>query len=317
VKIVFLGTPAMAVPSLESLVRAGHDIVQVVTRADRPLGRSARLQPPPVKQAALSLELPVLQPKRVRSAAFVDGLAALVPDLLVVVAYGRILPRAVLDVAPHGAINVHFSLLPKYRGAAPVQWALAQGETATGVTTMQIDEGLDEGDVLLRRECAIEAGEHAPSLSRRLSALGAELLVETVERLGSLTPEPQDHDAASFAPLLSAADGAVDPGALTASEIAGRIRGFDPWPGVWLERAGKRLRLIEAVARGRTNDLAEPGTLLPLDEGALPLVCAGSTLLFVTDVQPEGKRAMPVADAVNGRQLAPGDRLLWLHRSSG
>ena len=291
-KIVFLGTPAMAVPSLESLVRAGHDLVQVVTRADRPLGRSA---------------------------SFVEGLSALAPELLVVVAYGRILPRAVLDVAPHGAINVHFSLLPNYRGAAPVQWALARGEATTGVTTMQIDEGLDEGDVLLRRECAIEPGEHAPSLNRRLSALGAELLVETVERLaaGSLTPEPQEHDAATFAPLLTAADGAVDPGALQASEIAGRIRGFDPWPGVWLERAGKRLRLIDADERSGRDERAEPGTLLELDEGALPLVCAGGTLLFLTEVQPEGRRVMPVADAVNGRQLAPGDRLLWLHRSRG
>ena len=232
------------------------------------------------------------------------------PDVLVVVAYGRILTRAVLDLAPRGAVNVHFSLLPAYRGAAPVQWALARGERVTGVTTMHIDEELDSGDVFLRTEVPVEPGEHAPSLQDRLSVVGAELLVETLAGLeaGTIEPRPQDPSQVTLAPLLTVADGEVDP-SLEAAEIEGRVRGFDPWPGVWLGRGGKRLRLVEAADTGRADAEAEPGRVLALEEDGLLVACGGGTLLRVGSIQPEGRRVMSARDAVNGRQLRPGDRL--------
>jgi methionyl-tRNA formyltransferase len=252
-----------------------------------------------VKSAAVELGLEVLQPTRVRGAAFAEALRRCDPRLLVVVAYGRILPEAVLAIAPAGAINVHFSLLPKYRGAAPVQWALARGERVTGVTTMQVVEELDAGDVLLQRELRIEPGEHAPDLERRLSDLGAELLVETLTGLdaGKLEPVPQDAVFATHAPLLRADHGAVDPG-LHANEIEGRIRGFDPWPGVWVARTGR-------IADGPPA----PGRILGVEGEAILLACGGGSVLCVRRVQPEGRRVMLALDAVNGRQLAIGDRL--------
>jgi methionyl-tRNA formyltransferase len=312
VRIVFLGTPRAAVASLEALVARGHEVVLVVTRADRPVGRSGRPAPPPVKSAATALGLAVHQPTRVKNRAFVEELSRRRPDVLVVVAYGRILTRRVLDVAPAGAINVHFSLLPKYRGAAPVQWALAHGEQTTGVTTMQIDEQLDAGDLLGQCTVSVLPGEHAPSLEARLAEKGAALLVDTLERLraGELEPRSQDDAAATYAPLLTPADGEVDPSALTASEIGGRVRGFDPWPGVWLMRRGKRVRLLEAREAGQRRPGAEPGAVVEFADGALLVACRDGSLLRVTRVQPEGRRAMAARDAVNGRQLVPGDRLV-------
>jgi len=313
VRIVFLGTPGVAVVSLKALLVAGHDVPLVVTRVDRPAGRSGRPAPPPVKRAAAELGLEVYQPTKVRGRAFPEELARHRPDVLVVVAYGRILTRQVLELAPAGAVNVHFSLLPKYRGAAPVQWALAHGETLTGVTTMQIDEQLDTGDILLQREVPIEPGEHAPSLQERLAVVGADLLVETMDRMrdGTLERRPQDPAGASLAPVIHRADGEVDPG-LAASEIEGRVRGFDPWPGVWLGREGKRLRWIEATDTGRVDPAAAPGTVFGLEGEGLIVACGGGTLLRVTSIQPEGRRVMSARDAVNGRQIRPGDRLTQL-----
>jgi len=311
VRIVFLGTPVVAVRSLQAIHAAGHEVPLVVTRPDRPRGRSGRALPPPVKSAAVELGLEILQPARVRGATFVEELRRCEPRVLVVVAYGRILPEAVLAVAPAGAINVHFSLLPKYRGAAPVQWALAHGERVTGVTTMQVVEELDAGDVLLQRELRIESGEHAPDLERRLSVLGAELLVDTLTRLdaGKLDPVPQDPALATHAPLLRADHGAIDPG-LEAHEIEGRIRGFDPWPGAWVVRAGRRLRLVEAVDTGRVAEGSPPaGQILGVANEAILLACGGGSVLCVRRVQPAGRRVMLARDAVNGRQLAIGDRL--------
>lgn len=309
-KVVFLGTPAPAVPSLAALVEAGHDVGLVVTNPDRPAGRSRRPAPPPVKVAAEERGLPVLQPRGVRGASVLDRLRACAPDVLVVVAYGRILPRPLLDVAPSGAVNVHFSLLPAYRGAAPVQWALARGERATGVSTMRLDEGMDTGPVLLRREVAIAPGEHAPALQERLAAVGARLLVETLAGLadGTLAGTPQDHAAATAAPLLSRADGEIDPG-LTAREIEGRVRGFDPWPGVWLAADGQRVRLVDVVALADERDAAAPGTVLGVDGDALRLACGGGTVLAIRRAQPAGRRAITGRDLVNGRVVAPGSRL--------
>jgi methionyl-tRNA formyltransferase len=310
VKIVFLGTPRVAVPSLEALLDAGHAVPLVVTQPDRPVRRSRQPVAPPVKEAALAHGIDVLQPLKVRTRAFREALAAAEPEALVVVAYGRILTTKALEIAPHGAINVHFSLLPLYRGAAPVQWALANGDDVTGVTTMQINEKMDEGDVLLEREVPIAPGEHAPALQERLSVIGAELLLETLDGVsaGTVTPRPQDHDRATTAPLLAATDGEVDPG-LPARTIEGRIRGFDPWPGVWVSRAGKRLRLLEGAAVAGASSGEAAGTVVGLEDGGLAMVCGGGTLLALERVQPEGRRALSIRDAINGRQLVPGDRL--------
>lgn len=309
-RIVFFGTPPTAVPSLEALLDAGHRPSLVVTQPDRPAGRGRSPVAPPVKRAAVEHGLDLVQPGKVRTRAFRERLAACEPDLLVVVAFGRILSSRVLGLARHGAINVHFSLLPRYRGAAPVQWALARGESLTGVTTMLMNEKMDEGDILMVREVGIEPGEHAPSLQERLSRVGAELLVETLDELrgDSLEPRPQDHSAATLAPLLERKHGYVDAGH-PASEIEGRIRGFDPWPGVWLSRGGRRVRLVDARALDEKPVSAPPGSLLELRDEGMVMACGEGTSLLLFQVQSEGRRVLGVRDAVNGRQLAVGDRL--------
>jgi methionyl-tRNA formyltransferase len=310
VRLVFLGTPQAAVSSFHALIDAGHDVPLVVTQPDRPAGRSRRPVAPPVKQAALERGSRVFQPAKVRNRAFREELATASPDLLVVVAYGRILPGPVLRLAARGAVNVHFSLLPAYRGAAPVQWALARGEERTGVTTMMMNERMDEGDILLQREVPIEAGEHAPRLEARLAGVGAELLLETLAGIeaGKVVPRPQRHERATLAPLLSRPDGEIGPG-LSASEIEGRVRGFDPWPGVWLRRSGRRLRIVEARALAGAGESEPAGTITELAPEGLIMICGGGTRLLLTRVQPEGRRVLTARDAVNGRQLQPGDRL--------
>lgn len=311
-RIAFLGTPLAAVPSLEALASAGHTIAAVVTQPDRPWGRSAAPQSPAVKRAAAQLGAEVLQPTRLRDGRLVGLLAAQRLDALVVVAYGRILPSDLLGVATNGAVNLHFSLLPLYRGAAPVQWALARGERVTGVTTMLINEGLDEGDIFMQRRVEIEPDEHAPELEGRLARIGAGLLVETLEGLaaGRLVARPQDPATATLAPRLCPADGWVDP-AWTAATIEGRVRGFDPWPGAWLRRGERRIRLIDAAVRQAASaDLArQPGEITALVEGGLVMVCGEGTELLVRRIQPEGRRVLEARDAVNGRILRPGD---WL-----
>jgi methionyl-tRNA formyltransferase len=224
-KLVFMGTPAFAVPTLEQTVAAGHQVVAVFTQPDRPKGRGQKDSMPPVKQAALRLALPVYQPERVRRPEVVEQLRELAPDAMVVVGYGQIIPKAILDIPPHGIINVHASLLPKYRGAAPIQWAIARGETRTGVTTMRINEGLDTGDMLLKWETEIGPDENAVELGARLAEAGADLLVRTLAELAAIQPQPQDDAQATYAPILKKEDGKID-WRLPAREILNRIRGF-------------------------------------------------------------------------------------------
>lgn len=314
-RLVFLGTPRTALPTLEALVRSGHDVTRVVTRPDRPAGRSGKAIPPPVKVLAEELGLSVQQPGKIRGAAFLEELREQRPEALVVVAYGRILPEPVLQLAPARAINLHFSLLPRYRGAAPVQWALANGEESTGVTTMQISARLDEGDLLLQEEVAIRNGERNPELQERLATIGATLVLRTLEEqaAGKLDARPQDPARATYAPILTAADGEIDPG-LTAREIEGRVRGFDPWPGVWVGNGGRRLRLIEVEKLEQTASGAPPGEVLELAGEGLVVACGEGTRLSVIRIQPEGRRVIRARDAVNGRQLRPGDRLEKLER---
>jgi methionyl-tRNA formyltransferase len=305
-----MGTPEPALPSLNAILDAGHGVSLVCTQPDRPVGRKREPQAPPVKTRALACGLRVIQPEKVRTKEFLDAIVEATPDVIVVVAYGRLLTRPVLDAARHGAINLHFSLLPELRGAAPVQWALARGAEQTGVTTFRLDEGLDTGDLLKQRRVAIEPDEHAPALAARLAVTGATLLVETLAGLasGTIAPEPQDHRAATNAPILTREDGWWS-GAWAARDLEGRVRGFDPWPGVWVTRGGKRLRIVKAKALAGTPSTAEPGTVLSLESDGLDVACAGGTVARIDAVQPEGGRAMSVKEAVNGRLLSPGDRV--------
>ena len=252
----------------------------------------------------------MIQPEKVRTPDFLAAIAAAAPDVIAVVAYGRILTRPVREAARMGAVNLHFSLLPAYRGAAPVQWALARGERLTGVTTFRLDDGLDTGEILASRKVPILPGEHAPALLARLAVEGAALLVGTIVGLaaGSIRPMPQDANFATAAPLLAAEHGFWDP-AWTASELSGRVRGFDPWPGVWATSAGRRIRLVEADPVPEAITDAAPGTILALDGDAVRVACAAGTAAAISSLQPEGGRAMRGRDAVNGRLLTPGVRL--------
>ena len=299
-----MGTPSFAVPSLERAVAAGHNVVAVFTQPDRPKGRGHKDAMPPVKEAALRLGLPVHQPERVRRPEIVEQLRALAPEAMVVVGYGQIIPKTILDIPPQGIINVHASLLPKYRGAAPIQWALARGETRTGVTTMRINEGLDTGDMLLKWETAIGSDENAVELSQRLAVAGAELLVRTLAELATIRPEPQDDSQATYAPILKKEDGKID-WQLSAQEILNRIRGFEPWPGGYGFLRGQRLQIWTA-AIGEMK--LSPGTLRTAHH-KLYAGCGRDESIELREIQLEGKKRMPVAAFLNGFPLS-GDEVL-------
>jgi methionyl-tRNA formyltransferase len=306
-----MGAGAFAVPSLEALVAAGHELAALVTQPDREKGRGQALAAPPTKPAAERLGLPVLQLRRVREPEAQEALRALRPELQVVVAFGQILPRSVIDLAPRGTVNVHGSLLPRYRGAAPIQWAIANGESETGVTTMLIDEGLDTGPTLLKRALAIGSEETAAELEPRLARLGAELLVETVRGLadGSLSPQAQDHALATHAPILKKEDGRVD-WSRPAAPIAWRARGFSPWPGAFTAHDGRLLKLLRVSPdTAPAGASPKPGTLLACASDGVVVACGEGTALRLLDVQPESRRAMPAAAWAAGARLRPGARL--------
>jgi methionyl-tRNA formyltransferase len=310
-RLVFLGTPAFAVPTLERLVEAGRQIVLVVTQPDRPRGRGQKLAASAIKEAAMRLGLPVFQPERLRRPEAVARLRALAADAMVVVGYGQIIPQSVIDLAPLGIINVHASLLPKYRGAGPVQWAILNGETTTGVTTMRIDAGLDTGDMLLKARTEIGADETAIELGTRLALIGADLLVETLERLagGSLTPEKQNPAEATYAPLLKKEDGLID-WRRPAAAIHNRVRGLQPWPGAYTRIDGQTLHIWRArpfieTARA-SNGACVPGRVVSLK----PLVVScGEGALELLEVQLEGRKRLSAADFINGRHLTENDSL--------
>jgi methionyl-tRNA formyltransferase len=309
VRVVFLATGAFAIPSLEALAGAGHEVAALVTQPDRESGRGRVLTPPKVKPVAERLGIPVLQLERVRAADAQAALRELRPELSVVVAFGQILPRAVIDIAPHGTVNVHASLLPRWRGAAPIQWAIASGDATTGVTTMQIDEGLDTGPLLLARELAIGSRETASELEPRLARLGGELLVETIAGLerGTLSPVPQDASRATHARILTKEDGRVD-WTQPASVVANRARGFHPWPGAATAHEGRLLKLLRVVETAGAST-AQPGTVTAVDAQGFVVACGGGSLLHVEEVQPESRRAMPAAAWALGARLAAGARL--------
>src|SRR5580765_1353237 len=308
-KLVFCGTPQFAVPTLERLAAAGFNIHLVVTQPDRPQGRGMELTAPPVKQSALKLDLPIIQPEKIKkNEEFQSQLRALNPDVIIVVGYGRIIPPWMLELPPYGNINVHASLLPKYRGAAPIQWSIAEGDTVTGVTTMLLNEGLDTGDVLLQKEMAIRPEDTAVTLAPRLAELGADLLVETLRGLEQkqITAVPQDHAQATLAPILKKEDGLVD-FSRTAAVIHNRLRGFQPWPGAYTQFCGKNLKFISAKPEDTPSNL-NPGELRVGDE-KLFVGCGSRTVLQLLQVQPEGKKAMSAREFVNGYRPAAGERL--------
>jgi methionyl-tRNA formyltransferase len=295
VKLVFMGTPAFAVPSLERTIEAGHDVAAVFTQPDRPKGRGQKDAVSSVKEAAVRLGLAVHQPERVRSPEVAEQLRGMAPEAMVVVGYGQIIPQAILNIPPQGIINVHASLLPKYRGAAPIQWAIARGETHTGVTTMRINRGLDTGDVLMKCETAIGSEENAVELGQRLAVAGAELLVRTLAELSSIRPEPQDDSQATYAPILKREDGKID-WQLSAREILNRIRGFEPWPGGYGFLHGMRLQIWSASAG---EHKLPPGTL-HVENRKLYVGCGSGESIELREVQLEGKKRMSAAAFLNG-----------------
>ncbi len=304
-KLVYLGTPEFAVPPLEALLEAGHEVAAVYTQPDRPKGRGGELAAPPVKECALRHGLTVYQPERVRRPDVVEQLRAINPDAMAIVGYGQIIPQSIIDIPKWGIINVHASLLPLYRGAAPIQWAIANGETRTGVTTMQIDAGLDTGDVLLRWETEIGAEETAPSLGARLSVAGAELLVRTFDGLarGAIVASPQDDALATLAPILKKEDGRVD-WAWPAAKIIARCRGFQPWPGAYVEFRGQTLQILNSAA---AEGEGVPGSILP-DRKRL-LVACGDGAIELREVQLQGRKRINGQDFRNGQRLLDNDRL--------
>jgi methionyl-tRNA formyltransferase len=301
-KLVFMGTPQAAVPSLERLIADGHQIAAVYTQPDRPSGRGQKLALPPVKQLAMQHGLEIRQPVKIRPDEVYEEFRSSHAEAAIVVAYGRILPERWLNAFPYGAINVHFSSLPKYRGAAPVNWAIANGETETGVTTMKMDVGLDTGDILLQRSAAIGPEENAVDLMQRLSIVGAELLSETLTDINSITARRQDESAATLAPILHKQNGLID-WSWPASEIANRVRGFQPFPTSFTFHDGQRLTIWKAAADGEDHDGA--GRVIVASGDQLVVAC-GSGVLSITELQPEGKRRMNVRDFLNGAKLAVG-----------
>jgi methionyl-tRNA formyltransferase len=305
--LVFCGTPRFAVPTLEKLAQSGCNIALVVTQPDRPKGRGLELAPSPVKQSALQLGLSVTQPDKIKTNdEFRAQLTALKLDAIVIVGYGRIIPQWMLDLPPLGNINLHASLLPKYRGAAPIQWAIARGETVTGVTTMRIDAGLDTGDILLQRELPIAADDTAETIAPRLAAIGADLTVETMRGLHarSIHPCPQDPAQATLAPILKKTDGLAD-FSLLATEIFNRIRGFQPWPGVYTEFRGKTLQIWKALPLGHALPEAE----LKSEGDRLLVGCGSHSSLELIELQLEGKKRMSASDFLHGYRPKPGERL--------
>ncbi len=305
--LVFCGTPHFAVPTLERLVEAGFHVQLVVTQPDRPKGRGLELIPSPIKQRALLSGLPIIQPETIKNNdTFRAELTALKPDAIIVVGYGRIIPQWMLDLPPLGNINLHASLLPSYRGAAPIQWAIARGETVTGVTTMKLDTSLDTGDILLQQELSIAPNDTAETLAPKLASVGADLTVETLHGLqtGRVHPRKQDNAAATLAPILKKKDGLIDFSRPSAA-ILNRMRGFQPWPGAYSKFRRKNLQIWKAAGLDRILPISE----LKMEGDRLFIGCGERTAIELLEVQLEGKKRSSAADFIRGYRLQPGEKL--------
>jgi methionyl-tRNA formyltransferase len=322
VRLLFCGTPQFAVPSLNHLLaQPDFEILGVITQPDRPSGRGREVSFSPVKQAALAANLPVHQPEKIRAPEIQQLLTSYSPDFIVIIAYGQIIPARLLPIPKHGWINLHASLLPKYRGAAPINWAIVNGEPETGVTTMRIDAGMDTGEILLQCEIEIGANETAPELASRLSELGAPLMVETLRGIaaGTIVPQQQDHSAATLAPILKREDGRVDWNR-PANEVFNRMRGFAPWPGaftifrgqtchVWGDPVSKEMNPVSEELKPVSQGIKDvpPGTLL-LEKNGLHVVCGRTTVLHISSVKLEGRKQVSASEFANGARLRTGER---------
>lgn len=300
-RVIFMGTPDFAVPSLAALIAGGYDVVGVVTQPDRPAGRGRKLTASPVKRFAEEHGLPVLQPATFRQPEPVAALSALAPDVIVVAAYGLILPQAVLDIPPHGCLNVHGSLLPKYRGAAPIPAAILAGDGETGVTIMLMDAGMDTGPILSQATCPIEPQDTTGTLTAKLAELGAALLAETLPRwlAGEIEPQPQAHELASYAPMIRKADGRID-WTLPAAQITRQVRAYQPWPGATTFWNGKPLKLLKAQPLPEVAVKEGPGRVLAWGDAAA--VVTGKGLLLLEEVQLAGRRPLPIGDFLRGQR---------------
>lgn len=307
-RIVFLGTPEWAVPSFERILTDGHQVLGVFTQPDRPAGRGNKLQPPAVKTAALKHNLPVYQPTKVRTPEFRELFESLSPDVAVIVAYGRIIPEHILKIPRYGFINVHFSLLPLYRGAAPINWAIVNGEKQSGVTTMQLVPELDAGDILLQSVVDIKPTETALELGDRLSYLGAELLSKTLVRIEEITPQIQEHTKATLAPILKREEGQIDWKNMTSEEILWRVRGFQPWPGAYTKLRNTRLIIWQAqVVEENFSGNYQPGTIVHSDKNGIVVACNKSSQLKILELQLEGRKRLNVRDFLNGVSVQIGE----------
>ncbi len=311
-RIVFFGTPDFAVLPLKKLLDSGHEVAAVVTQPDRQSGRGRRVKPCPVKVEALNAGLKVVQPLKVRGPDFVDELKSLAPSIIIVVAYGQILPPGIIDMPEFGCVNIHASLLPKYRGAAPVNWAIINGEEKTGVTIMLMDEGMDTGPVLLQDEVKIAPDDTTGSLLEKLSKIGADILLPVIEGLekGSIKPEAQP-DGASYAPIMKKTDGLIN-WSKQAGELSSFINGMNPWPGAYSFIEKERVKILQAVPDDSSEGPVckdEGGVIARADKGGL-FVCTGKGSLSILEIQPPGKPAMPVKAFLQGRKLKEGTRFL-------
>lgn len=302
-RVIFMGTPQFACPTLQRLIDRGDEIPAVVTQPDRPKGRGQKSVPPPVKELAERHGLPVLQPIKVRAPEFIESVREMNPDVVVVVAFGQILPKALLEIPRYGCINVHASLLPRYRGAAPLNWCVINGEIETGVTTMLMDVGLDTGDMLLKKATPIDPDEDTSSLHDRLSLIGADLLYETLDLLvqGKLVPEKQDEALSCYAPMLKKEDGLID-WTRDARTIRNLVRGMSPWPGAFTYLDGKLVKVYRTrIGEGE----GAPGTVIAAGRDGIEVACGGGSLLL-DELQLEGKKRLPVRDFLAGCRIAPG-----------
>ena len=305
-RLVFMGTPDFAVNSLERLIADGHDIVGVFTQPDKPQGRKMKLTPPPVKQLALTHNIPVFQPDTFKNESQLALLQELNPEVIVVVAYGKLLPGYVLDLPKYGCINVHGSLLPKYRGAAPVQWMVLNGETTAGVTTMYMDRGLDTGDILLVSETEVGENETAGELFDRLAAMGADLISETIKRLPEgIERKPQDDGQSTYVSVLDKKMSVVD-WSKTAQEVHNLIRGLDPWPVAVTTRGEVRLKLFQSRLTGKTTSLPAGSVTEADPKTGLFVACGDGQVLQITEIQMVGKKRMPAGDYLRGHGMEPG-----------
>ena len=303
-RIVFMGTPEFAVPSLRALIEVGENVVAIVTQPDKPRGRGKKLTPPPVREAALKHNIPVFQPEKIKDEPFITAISNFSPDVIAVVAYGKILPKAILDIPPKGCINVHASILPKYRGAAPINWAIINGEKETGITTMLLDEGMDTGDMLLTEKVEIRDDDTASSLHDRLKYIGADLLIKTIKGIKSETirPIPQDDSQATYAPMLKKEDGRID-WTMKAEEIKNLIRGFFPWPGAYTRWDGKQIKIFKAEVEAGVKE--EPGTVINISTEGI-FVATGKGILLIKELQPENKNRMTASEFIKGYRIVKG-----------